>query len=293
DELVEVPLGYFPRQVAGLQQAWRLRAAGWAAAVEIEALGQSVQADVFHLYSLKEGVVYGSVLINYFVIGAPASEWRVEVPESVGNIDVIGQGVRREWRREGNEVIVTLHQPVLGAATLLVTFEQPMSARGGVIRPGEVRPLGVQSERGHLQVVSPLQVTHAIKRAEGGLSKLEPLELPAELRLLTTSPSLAVYHYTARPFALELGVEWYQPGETVDQVVDFATLSSRVARDGQVVTQARFFVKTRGRKALRLELAEGVKLWESRVDGEVVNARADGGWMLVPLPARLNPNEPV
>jgi hypothetical protein len=292
-ELVEVPLSYFPRQATGLQQAWRLREASWAAAVKIEALGQSVQADVFHLYSLKEGVVNGSVLINYFVIGAPASEWRIEVPATVGNIDVTGQGVRREWRREGNQVIVTLHQPVLGAATLLVTFEQAMSARGGVIHPGEVRPLGVQSERGYLQVVSPLQVKNEVKKAEGALLKLEPLELPAELRLLTTSPSLAVYQYTARPFALELGVDWYQPGETVEQVVDFAKLSSRVARDGQVVTEARFFVKTRGRKALRLELPEGVKLWESRVDGEIVNARADGGHTLVPLPPRLNPNEPV
>ncbi len=292
-ELVEVPLSYFPRQVTGLQQAWRLREANWAAAVKIEALGQSVQADVFHLYSLKQGVVYGSVLINYFVIGAPAIEWRIEVPATVGNIDVTGQGVRREWRREGNQVIVTLHQPVLGAATLLVTFEQPMSARGGVINPGEVRPLGVQSERGYVQVVSPLQVKNEIKKAEGALLKLEPLELPTELRLLTTSPSLAVYQYTARPFALELGVEWYQPAESIEQVVDFAKLSSRVARDGQVVTEARFFVKTRGRKALRFELPEGVKLWEARVDNEVVNARADGGHTLVPLPPRLNPNEPV
>ena len=292
-QLAEVPLSYFPKQAVGLQQAWRLRDADWSASLKIEALGQSVQADVFHLYSLKEGIVYGSVLINYFVVGAPASEWRIEVPATVGNIDVIGQGVRRDWRREGNQVIVTLHQPVLGASTLLVTFEEPMSARGGVINPGEVRPLGVQAERGYLQVVSPLQVKHEILKADGGLLKLEPLELPAEFRLLTSSPSLAVYQYTARPFTLNLSVNWYQPGETVDQVIDFAKLSSQVSRDGQVVTEARFFVKTRGRKALRMELPAGVKLWESRVDGEVVNARADGGQTLVPLPARLNPNEPA
>lgn len=291
--LVEVPLSYFSRQVVGLQQAWRLRDAEWAAAVTVEALGQSVQADVFHLYSLREGVVYGSVLVNYFVIGAPANEWRLEVPASVGNIDITGQGVRRDWRREGNQVIVSLHQPELGAATMLVTFEQPMSARGGVIHPGEVRPLGVQSERGYVQVVSPLQVKQEVRKAEGGLLKLEPLELPAELRLLTTAPSLAVYHYTARPFALELGVEWYHPGETVEQLVDFAQLSSRISRDGQVVTEGRFFVKTRGRKALRMELPAGAKLWEARVDGEVVNARTDAGQVLVPLTARLNPNEPV
>lgn len=291
--LVEVPLGFFPKQVPGLQQAWRLREPEWSAALRIEARGQSVQADVFHLYSLKEGVVYGSVLLNYFVVGAPAGEWRIEVPATVGNIDVVGQNVRRDWRREGGEVIVSLHQPVLGAATLLITFEQPMSARGGTIKPGELRPIGVQSERGFIQVVSPLQVKYEVRTSEGGLLRLEPLELPTEFRLLTSSPSLAVYQYTARPFAFEMDVEWYQPGETVDQVVDFAKLTSQVARDGQVVTEARFFVKTRGRKALRMVLPGGMKLWEARVADEVVNARADGGQTLVPLPPRVNPNEPV
>lgn len=293
ERLVEVPLSFFPRQTPGLQQAWRLREPDWTAAVRLEALGQSIQTDVFHLYSLKEGVVYGSVLFNYFVVGAPATEWRIEVPETVGNIDVVGQNVRRDWRREGNQVIVALHQPVLGAATLLITFEQPMSARGGVIHPGELRPLGVQGERGFIHVVSPLQVKSSLNKAEGGLLKLEPLELPAEFRLLTSSPSLAVYQYTARPFTLEMGIEWYPQAETVDQIVDFAKLSSQVSREGQVVTDARFFVKTRGRKALRLVLPAGMKLWEARVDREIVTARADGEQTLVPLPAKMNPNEPV
>lgn len=292
-ELVEVPVSYFPKQTKGLQAAYRLREPDWSALMKIEAIGQSVQADVFHLYSLKEGVAYGSVLINYFVVGAPANEWRIEVPESVGNIDVVGQDVRRDWRREGNEIIVSLHQPVLGSATLLITFEQPMSARGGALRPGVVRPLNVQSERGYIQVVSPLQVKYNIAKATSGLLKLEPLELPAEYRLLTSSPSLAVYQYTTRPFELEMNVEWFTPAEMVGQVVDFAKLSSQISRDGQIVTDARFFVKSRGRQALRMTLPESMKLWEARVDGEVVNARADGSQTLVPLPPRIDPNQPV
>jgi hypothetical protein len=293
EQLTEEPLSYFPRQTPGLEQAWRLRDPGWAATMRVEALGQSVQADVFHLYSIKEGVVYGSVLVNYFVVGAPATEWRVEVPASVGNIDVVGQNVQRDWRREGNQVIVSLHRPVLGGATLLVTFEQPMSARGGTIEPGEVRPLGVQSERGYIEVVSPLQVKFEVKRSEGGLLRLEAPELPTEFRLLSSSPALAVYQYTARPFRLEMGVQWYAQAETADQVVDFAKLSSQVSRDGQVVTDVQYFVKTHGRKALRLVLPAGAKLWETRVDNEVTSAQVDGGDTLVPLPARTNPNEPV
>ncbi len=293
ENLAEVPLSYFPDQVAGLQQAFRLRDPVWSATLQVDALGQSVQADVFHLYSLKEGMVSASVLINYLVVGAPANEWRIAVPKSAGNIDVIGQNVRREWRREGDEIIVTLHQPVLGAATLLVTFEQPMSARGGDIHPGEVRPLGVQSERGYIQVVSPLEVKYDITRADGGLLKLEPLELPAEYRLLTSAPSLAIYQYTARPFALDMNIQWYAPADTADQVVDYARLASQISRDGQVVTEAQIFVKTRGQKALRMVLPAGVKLWEARVNNEVVNARADGDQTLIPLPPQMNPNEPV
>ena len=77
-------------------------------------------------------------------------------------MEVTGQNVGRDWRREGDTVIVPLARPVLGAGTVLVTFEQPMSARGGDLSPGEVRPLNVQSERGYIQVVSPLQVKFAI-----------------------------------------------------------------------------------------------------------------------------------
>jgi DNA-binding response OmpR family regulator len=59
-----------------------------------------------------------------------------------------------------------------------------MSARGGAIQPGQVRPLGVQAERGYVQVVSPAQVKHEVRKADGGLLRLEPLELPTEFRLL-------------------------------------------------------------------------------------------------------------
>ena len=68
-KLVEIPQAYFPVRIEGLQQTYRIREQNWNGMVNIEALDQSVQADVFHLYSLKEGTAYGSVLLNYFVVG--------------------------------------------------------------------------------------------------------------------------------------------------------------------------------------------------------------------------------
>ena len=291
--VAEVPITFFPKKTVGLQQAFRLREGEWKIGLTVEALGQSVQADVFHLYSLKAGAAYGSVLINYFVVGAPATEWRISVPEGIGNIDVTGQNVGRDWRREGNTVIVPLSRPVLGTGTVLLTFEQPMNARGGDLAPGEVRPLDVQAERGYVQVVSPLQVKFAKPVSEGPLLAIDASELPAEFRLLSSAPTLAAWQYTARDFKIGMKIEWFNPGETVEQVVDFLKLSSQVSRDGQWVTDARFFVKSRGRSALRATLPAGAVLWEAKVNGEAVNARADGGETLVPLPSQIDPNQAV
>ena len=90
-------------EIAGLQQAFRIKQAEWSATMSVEALGQSLQADVFHLYSLKEGVVYGSVLLNYFVVGAPANEWRIELPEGIGNVEVTGQQVEAPAAAAGSQ----------------------------------------------------------------------------------------------------------------------------------------------------------------------------------------------
>lgn len=291
--VAEVPVTFFPRKTTGLQQAFRIRESDWSVALDVEALGQSIQADVFHLYSLKAGAAYGSVLINYFVVGAPANEWRISVPASIGNIDVTGQNVGRDWRRDGDTVIVPLSRPLLGAGTLLLTFEQPMQSAGGELSPGEVRPLGVQAERGYVQVVSPLQVKFSAPVSEGALLKIDPSELPAEFRLLSSAPTLAAWQYTARDFKIGTKIEWYEQGETVDQVVDFLKLSTQVSRDGQWVTDARFFVKSKGRAALRAILPANTSLWEARVDGTPVNARADGKETLIPLPAQTDPNQAI
>jgi len=291
--LAETPLTFFPKQTPGLQQAFRIREAEWAATLNVEALGQSVQADVFHLHSLKAGAAYGSVVINYFVVGAPATEWRVAVPADAGNVDVTGQNVGRDWRREGDTLVIPLSRPLAGAATLLVTYEQPMSTRDGSLSAGSVRPLNVQSERGFIQIVSPEQVKHTVTTEDGPLLAIDATELPAEFRVLSNAPTLAAWQYTGSGITTAIDVEWFAPGTTVEQAIDHARLDTRVSRDGEWVTEASFFVKSAGRAALRMTLPEGTTLWETTIDSEPVNTREDNGALLVPLPTTSNPEHGV
>lgn len=301
--LSELPLTSFQNRVPGLQLAYRVREAAWTATVNMEALGQNVQTDVFHLYLLKEGIVYGSILIDYFVVGSPVSQYRLGVPADIGNIAVDGGDVQG-WRREADEVIVDLHQPVLGQSTLLLTFEIPMDPDGGALPLGGVQPTGVQGERGYIQVVSPSHVRHEVTTASAGLLKLEAMELPAETRLLSSAPTLAAYQYSARPFTLTMNVGWFGRGETVGQIVEFARLDSQIARDGEVITTVRYFVKSRQGQTLRVRLPEGVRLWDARVNGQIVSARVEalaasgeaatnGSHLLIPISSGAGtPNDP-
>jgi hypothetical protein len=293
DLLVEKPLSYFPRPIANLQQAFRIREPGWTATIQIERLERSIQSDVFHLYSLSQGTVYGSALINYAVTGAPVAEWQLTVPAALGNVTVDGRDIRT-WRREGDTLIVSLQQPVLGAYTLLVTFEEKPNAADGSFQAGQVAPLGVQGDRGYVEVVSPVQVEMESLLASSQLLKLDPLELPAEFRLLSTAPALGTWQYTSRPFDLRLKVNWFDPGTTAAQVVEFSEANSRVSQDGELVTDLLYYVKSRGQRTLKLQLpGEPVKLWAVSVNGRPVTARQSGDETLIPLPGSADPNVPI
>lgn len=288
DQLVEKPLSYFPKPTPRLQQAFRIREPGWSATMKVEPLAKSVAADVFHLYALSEGAARASVIINYFVTGAPVSEWEIAVPADVANPAVEGQNVRT-WRRETDKLIVSLHQPVIGPSTLLVTFEETIAGAGGTLMAGRVAPLGVADERGYIEVVSPGQVKFDAA-ASPELLALDPLELPAEFRLLSAAPALGVWQYTARPFELNCAIGWLEPGTTVPQAVEFAEAVTRVSAEGEAVTDLVYYVKSRARGALDLILPEGSSLWSVSVAGATVNARKDGSITRILLPGLTDPD---
>jgi len=293
DFLVEKPLSTFPNAVANLQQAFRIRQPDWTATMQVEPLDRSIQSDVFHLYSLSQGTVYGSVLVNYFVTGAPTSQWDLSVPAELGNVNVDGQNIR-SWRRDGDTLSVTLHQPVIGPYTLLLTYEQKPGQVDGSFVVGQVAPIGVQGDRGYVQLVSPMQVEIDRLLVSSALLELDPLELPAELRLLSTAPALGTWQYTQRPFDLKLNVKWFEPGTTATQVVEFSEANSHVSSDGELVTDVVYFVKSRGQRTLRVKLpGDPVRLWAVSVNGQPVTARQADDITLIPLQGGVDPNVPM
>jgi hypothetical protein len=287
--LTDTPTAFFPRKVAGIQSAFRLSDPAWAAAMHIERLPQTVQADAFHLFSIGEGVAYGSSVINYAVSGAPMSAFKVELSDEYFNVEFTGKDIR-SWEKTADGYLVQLHTPVSGSYTLLATYERPFKPQGETLAFTGARPLDAQTEQGHTLVISAYQFQVKPVDVSPGLLPLEPAEVPSEYRLFFDAPILAAYRYPARPFSLKLALSPLAQGESLNQVVDRASLDTRISKEGQVLTDVRYFVKSRGNPHFRLTLPAGAQLWSATVNGAAVVPVIDNDADLIPLPQGANPD---
>jgi hypothetical protein len=287
--LTEITTAFFPRKVANLQAAFRLSEPGWQATMRVERLPQTVQADVLHLFSIGEGVAYGSSVMSYLISGAPVSAFRVELSDEYFNVEFTGKDVRN-WQKTTNGYLVQLHTPVSGAYTLLASYERPFKAQGETLGFVGARPADAQSEQGYTLVISAYQFQVKPVEVSTGLLPLETGEVPAEYRLFFDAPILAAYRYTMRPFNLQLALSPLAQGDSLNQVVDRAALRTRISKEGQLLTDATYFVKNRGNPNFRLTLPTGVELWSATVDGASVVPVKDGSAHLIPLPQRADPN---
>ncbi len=209
--LTEIAPAFFPNQLPGIQTAFRLSDPDWRATMHVERLPQTVQADVFHLFSIGQGIAYGSSVINYVVSGAPVSEFHVGLPADYLNVEFTGDGIR-SWEKTANGYTVQLLTPVSGAYTLLATYEQPFQQQGETLAFTGARASDAQSESGHTIITSayPFQVKPVDVSPD--LTELEPGEVPPEYRLFFDQPVLKAYSYSSQPFNLELELSPARPG---------------------------------------------------------------------------------
>jgi hypothetical protein len=286
--LTEVATAFFPKKLANLQSAFRITEASWQATMRVERLPQTVQADALHLFSIGEGIAYGSSVLNFLVSGAPVSTLKIELSGEYFNVEFIGKDIRN-WQTNEGGYQVQLHTPVSGAYTLLATYERPFNRQGDTLAFTGARPLDARTEQGHTVVVSAFQYQVRPVEITPALLPLEPGEVPAEYRLFFDAPVLAAYRYSSRPFSLRLALSPLAQAETLGQVVDRAVLTTRVSKQGQVLTTARYFVKNRGQPHFSLTLPEGTDLWSATVNGAATVPVKDGKANLIPLPQRAAP----
>ncbi len=291
--LSEQAANFFPKKLSQLQLALRMREPEWQAVLKVEQLPQSIQVDALHLYSVAEGRVYGSSVLNFLISGAPVSSYQIQVPAGVQNLDFVGRDVRG-WSDQGEGVYeVQLHSPAAGAYTLLATYESQLAASGALVDFSGVTPLGVDAEQGYVVAVSNFPFALEEVQTEGGVLRLEPGEVPAEFRLLYDAKELAAFQYAARPMRVTMDLRSFEQARGADQVIDFVELKSHISRDGEVLTAVDLMLKSKGQTHFRMQLPPEHDLWTARVAGEKVSPITAEGALLLPLPAGQDPNNAV
>jgi hypothetical protein len=287
--LTEIATAFFPAKVAGIQAAFRVSDPAWQATLRVERLPQTVQADALHLFSIGEGIAYGSSVINYVVSGAPVAAFKIELSDEYFNVEFTGKDIRN-WQKTDGGYLVQLHTPVSGPYTLLATYERPFKSQGETLPFAGARPLDAQSEQGNTIIISAYQFQVRPVDVSAGLLPLEPGEVSPEYRLFFDAPILAAYRYTSRPFNLKLALSPLAQGDSISQVVDRAFITNHISKEGQVLTDVRYFVKNRGNPHFRLSLPDGTQLWSATVNGVAVVPVTDAQATLIPMPQRADPS---
>ncbi|MGJ8654694.1 MAG: hypothetical protein ACSHX8_15645 [Opitutaceae bacterium] len=291
--LSEQAANFFPKKVPNLQLALRLREPAWKAGLKVEQLPQSIQVDALHLYSVAEGRIYGSSVINYLVSGAPVSKYQIQVPEGLQNLDFAGRDVRG-WSHLGDNLYeVQLHSSAAGAYTLLATYESQVGAGEAAVDFSGVTPVGVDAEQGYVVVVSNFPFALGEVQTSEAILRLEPGEIPDEFRLLYDAQELAAFQYSDRPMQVALELRSFEQAKSTDQVIDFVDLKSHISRDGQILTAVDLMLKSKGQTHFRMALPTNHQIWTARVAGNKVSPIQAEGGVLLPLPTGQDPNNAV
>ena len=278
----EIAAVYFPKQTEGLQTAFRITEADWSIRMNADPIPQAVQADCTHLYTIGNGLVYGSSLVQFAISGAPVDSFQFAVPEEYQNVEFTGEEVRN-WRQTDAGYEVVLQSPRIGPYTLLVSYERPFQEESDTLNAGGAFPHNTASERGTIILSRNRQIQLDAEEAPNQLIRLAPEELSPEHRLLISQPVLAVFQYRQRPFNLNLGLSTLNEGSSVKQVADRAEIQTRVSQDGQTVTSAKYYVKSTGSPHFQLTIPPDSQLWSARVDGQKVIPIATDNASWIPL----------
>ena len=295
----EIAVVFFPKKIPGLQAAYRIKETGWEASLGVVREELALQVDALHLYSIGQGIVYGSSVLNYLIGGKPVSELKVLVPADYANVEFVGRDVRN-WKLDDaadnsltKSYTVYFQSTVFGDYTLLVTFERQFNPEGETLAFNGVRPVDVQQEVGYSILISKERFEQSQPEATGKPIALEPSEIPEEYRLLFDAPILEAYQYSSGGFTLNKHLKPLNRQDSLEQVADRAAFTTQVSNDGQAVTTATYYLKNRGRAHFEVTPEAGIKLWETKVTGKRVLPIMRGDTILVPLPKGQNLNAPI
>ncbi|MBI2447901.1 MAG: hypothetical protein HYV48_05180, partial [Candidatus Omnitrophica bacterium] len=289
ENLREVAVGEITGGERGvISLAYRYLKVPWALDIETEEVIPVVTAEVFHLVTVGEGYMAGSVTSIYQIELAPTKEFEFRVPVELKNVEITGENIRRKEvvGQENNKDIwsVTLQDKVMGGYSLVLTYDFQEPGGSYRLNVPEIEVGKVERESGYIGLGRRANIE--IKEVESslaGVDSIDTKEIPTEYMRLVKVPVVSGYKYWRHPYKVEAEIGKYEDVGILQAIVDRAQITTVVAEDGQLISQASYMVKNNSQQYMKVILPEGSELWSSFVSGRAVKPSKSNNSILIPI----------
>ncbi|MDP6112353.1 MAG: hypothetical protein QGG53_10845, partial [Planctomycetota bacterium] len=306
-ELREINTGATSMKVPGAKYAWRLRTKGWSLELLARKKTPSLRSEALHLVSVGEGVVYGNVVHNILVTGAPVDTLQFKIPADLQSVEFVHTDLRR-WTNEGETWTVKFNRKLIGNVTLAISYLHRFEP-GQAVRVGGIESIGPETQTGYLIVASHLDLKLSLEGdADEHLLKVEREEIPPGYLLLANAPILSTYKYVSAPHTLPLKIEAFSRELTLPAVVEMmdaeTIISTQDGEQTESVTRVSYRVKNASAQFLALQIPPGADVWATRIIETDKNGQqsirrvtpsmdTEAGQLLIPVKRLQNPNQPI
>ena len=235
--------------------------------------------------SLGDGVVAGTLVLDYQVRVAEVGDFELILPPGIEVFDATAPGLE-SWKvleRDGGRVLrLRLGSPASGAVRAVVTFDGAYDRDTGRLSVPRFEPLGVERESGFIAVAADGAEVEV--ELAGNLLPADVSEIREDVRAWGGSLVEAL-KYSGPPAQTTVTVTEHEDAAVLTAIVERLNASTVLLDDGTEATWLDLAVKNNRRQFLRLALPKGeVEVWSLLVDGEPTRPKRDGDQVLVPLP---------
>ena len=291
--LRKIPVASLPLRNKNISSAWRFKDSDWEAKLDIRKKKTAVYSELFHIYSLGENVVYGSVSMTYHISGAPVDSFKFKIPDYCKNVEFTSRFRPRVYKGEDGTTEVKIQKKISGDFNLLVTFEISTDTQKGNFTAGGIETIETDSETGFISVTGSDGLKMEANETQGSILQIDPDQVPAAYRLLQSHPVHLAFKYVKVPHSTLVNIESYDRVALLDQVIEHSSFKTKLSVNGERITDVVCWLKNSNHQHFKLKLPENSNLWKTKVDGKTVRSTTQDGHLQIPIPINSDPNKTI
>lgn len=254
--------------------------------IEKVELDPKVYAETAIFAAIGGGVIQARAGIQYSILQAEVSQFRLALPEDVSVLSVNCKEMR-DWKiskADGVQYLdVFLNFGTKGSHTLEVAFERNLDEEVTAADMPWIRSVGVERESGFYGIAASTNLEIQEETIDR-VTRIDAKQLPPFIWEQAARPILLAYKYLNPPFAIDISMTCHEEIPVLVAAIDGAAPETLLTKDGKALTRLVFSVRNNVKQYLRVKLSATATVWSCFVNGEAVKPAKDSdGNILVSL----------